>query len=91
MLLLKTPFASGGCRLTWFYILAVRTRSWRGGAERAVRAIVGDRGTAGGHGTMAGGRVLLHGEDPEQVALQFGQRALRYLKVPPEMVGKPLI
>ncbi len=72
-------------------ILAVRTRNRRGGAERLVQAVVGDRGTAGGHGTMAGGRVLLQGEDPEQVALQFGQRALRYLKVPPEMVGKPLI
>jgi len=72
-------------------ILAARTRSRWGGAEGLVRAIVGNQGTAGGHGTMAGGRVLLQGEDPEQVALQFGQRALRYLKVPPEMVGKPLI
>jgi nanoRNase/pAp phosphatase (c-di-AMP/oligoRNAs hydrolase) len=72
-------------------ILAVRTRNQRGGAGRLVQAIVGNQGTAGGHGTMAGGRVLLQGEDPEQVALQLGQRALRYLKVPPERVGKPLI
>jgi nanoRNase/pAp phosphatase (c-di-AMP/oligoRNAs hydrolase) len=71
--------------------LAVRTRSRRGGAERLVRAIVGDRGTAGGHGTMAGGRVPLQDEDPEQTALQLGQRALQYLKVAPEMAGTPLI
>lgn len=72
-------------------ILAVRTRKRRGGAERLVQAIVGDRGTAGGHGTMAGGRILLQGEDPEQMALQLGQQALRYLKVAPEMAGTPLI
>jgi nanoRNase/pAp phosphatase (c-di-AMP/oligoRNAs hydrolase) len=71
--------------------LAVRTRSRWGGAERLVQAIVGDRGTAGGHGTMAGGRVPLQGEDPEQMALQLGQRALQYLKITPEMAGKPLI
>jgi nanoRNase/pAp phosphatase (c-di-AMP/oligoRNAs hydrolase) len=72
-------------------ILAVRTRSRRGGAERLVQAIVGDQGTAGGHGTMAGGRVPLRDGDPEQMALQLGQRALQYLKVAPEMAGTPLI
>ena len=72
-------------------ILAVRTRSRRGGAERLVQEIVGDRGTAGGHGTMAGGQVPPQGQDPEQVALQLSQRALQYLQVPPEIEGKPLI
>ncbi len=71
--------------------LAVRTRSRRGGSELLVQEIVGDRGTAGGHGTMAGGDVPLQGEDPEQLALQLGRRALRYLKVAPEVVSKPLI
>jgi nanoRNase/pAp phosphatase (c-di-AMP/oligoRNAs hydrolase) len=72
-------------------ILSVRTRSRRGGAGQLVRTIVGDRGPAGGHGTMAGGQVPLQSEDPEQVARILTQRCLRYLKVPPEMVGKPLI
>ena len=72
-------------------ILAVRTRSRRGGAERLVQAIVGDRGTAGGHGTMAGGRVPLQDGDPEQMALQLGQQVLQYLKISPEMAGTPLI
>lgn len=72
-------------------ILAVRTRNRRGGAERLVQAIVRNQGTAGGHGTMAGGRVPLQDKDPEQVALQLGQQALQYLKVSPEMAGTPLI
>jgi nanoRNase/pAp phosphatase (c-di-AMP/oligoRNAs hydrolase) len=72
-------------------ILAVRTRNRRGGAERLVQAIVGNKGTAGGHGTMAGGRVPLQGKDPEHTVLQLSQRALQYLKAPPEMAGVPLI
>jgi len=72
-------------------ILAVRTRSRRGRAERLVQAVVDDRGTAGGHGTMAGGRVPLQGGDPEQMARQLGQRALQYLQVPLETAGVSLI
>jgi nanoRNase/pAp phosphatase (c-di-AMP/oligoRNAs hydrolase) len=73
-------------------ILAVRARSsQQSGAEKLVQEIVRDRGTAGGHGTIAGGRVPLQGKDPEQVALRFGRRALQYLKVAPETAGKPLI
>ena len=72
-------------------ILAVRTRSRRGGAGQLVREVVGARGTAGGHGTKAGGQVPLQGEDQGEVARQLGQRALQHLKVPPEVVGKPLI
>lgn len=72
-------------------ILAVRTRSQRGGAGQLVRAIVGDRGTAGGHGNMAGGQVLIQDEDPERVAQELGQRALQFLKVPPETAGKPIV
>jgi nanoRNase/pAp phosphatase (c-di-AMP/oligoRNAs hydrolase) len=72
-------------------LLAVRTRSRRGGAEQLVQEVVGDRGTAGGHGTMAGGQVHPQGEDPERVALQLSQRALQYLQVLPEIEGQPLI
>ena len=37
-------------------ILSVRTRSRQPTAGQLVRAIVGEDGTAGGHGTIAGGR-----------------------------------
>lgn len=72
-------------------ILAARTRSRRGGAGQLVRAIVGDRGTAGGHGVMAGGQIPIQGKDPEQMARQLGRDALHFLKVPPEIAGKPII
>lgn len=72
-------------------ILAVRTGRRRG-AGQFVQALVGERGTAGGHGTMAGGYVpLAAGEDPEQLALLFRQRALQLLQIPPGTPGKPLI
>ena len=41
-------------------ILSVRTQNPAGGAEDLVRAIVGEEGTAGGHGPMAGGQVHTH-------------------------------
>ena len=72
-------------------ILAVRTRRPRGGAGQLVRSIVGDRGTAGGHGTMAGGQVPLQDQDPEAVATQLSQQALRLLKVDPETANRRLI
>lgn len=72
-------------------ILAVRTRSRRNGAGELVRTVVGNQGTAGGHGVMAGGHVPLRGQNPEQVAWQLGERALRHLKVPPQTPGKPLM
>jgi nanoRNase/pAp phosphatase (c-di-AMP/oligoRNAs hydrolase) len=72
-------------------ILSVRTRSRRGGAGRLVRVIVGDRGTAGGHGTMAGGQVSMGSEEPKDLVRHLSQAALQYLKVPSETMGKPLI
>jgi nanoRNase/pAp phosphatase (c-di-AMP/oligoRNAs hydrolase) len=72
-------------------ILSVRTQNPTGGAEELVQAIVGDEGTAGGHGPMAGGQVPLKGKDPEQVVHLLRQRALRALQVPPGMKGERLI
>jgi nanoRNase/pAp phosphatase (c-di-AMP/oligoRNAs hydrolase) len=71
-------------------ILAVRTISRRGGAGQVVQAIVGDEGTAGGHGNMAGGQIPLRGADPEQLAHTLGERALHHLKVA-ETTGRPLM
>jgi nanoRNase/pAp phosphatase (c-di-AMP/oligoRNAs hydrolase) len=71
-------------------ILAIRTQSQRDGAGRIVQAMVGDRGTAGGHGTMAGGQIPLQGQEPEELVQQLMQRALELLKVP-ESTGRPLM
>jgi hypothetical protein len=60
-------------------ILSVRTRQRRGGAGLAVHAIVGEQGTAGGHGTMAAGHVPLRGRDPDLLASELVQRALQHL------------
>ena len=72
-------------------ILAVRTRSRWGGAGTLAQEIVSDRGSAGGHGTMAGGQVPLEQDPPEALAQQLGKRALQHLKIPPETIAKPLL
>lgn len=72
-------------------ILAVRSRSRRTGAGQLVRAVVGDLGMAGGHGTMAGGHVPLRGADPALLTEQLGRRMLDNLKVSPATPGKALI
>ena len=71
-------------------ILSARTKN-RQGAGKLVQEIVGSRGTAGGHGTMAGGQIPIRDEDPEPLARQLGQRALEYLEVAPEIAGEPLV
>ena len=72
-------------------ILSVRTESPTGGAEELVQAIVGDEGTAGGHGPMAGGQVPLKGREPEQVVHLLREGVLRVLQVPPKVRGERLI
>jgi nanoRNase/pAp phosphatase (c-di-AMP/oligoRNAs hydrolase) len=65
--------------------------SRRRGAGQLAQAIVGDHGTAGGHGTMAGGQVPLGSEEPWQLARRLGQLALQYLKGGPETISRSLI
>ena len=72
-------------------ILAVRTRSRDGGAGKLAQDIIEGHGTAGGHGTMAGGRIALGNELPEKSAQQIQKRALKLLKIAPESAGIPLI
>jgi nanoRNase/pAp phosphatase (c-di-AMP/oligoRNAs hydrolase) len=72
-------------------ILSVRTQSPTGGAEEVVQAIVGDEGSAGGHGPMAGGQIPLKGRDPEHVVRLLRERVLRVLQVPPETKGERLV
>jgi nanoRNase/pAp phosphatase (c-di-AMP/oligoRNAs hydrolase) len=72
-------------------ILSVRTQSPTGRAEDLVQAVVGDEGTAGGHGPMAGGQVPLKGREPEQVVHMLRERVLRVLQVPADARGERLI
>jgi nanoRNase/pAp phosphatase (c-di-AMP/oligoRNAs hydrolase) len=72
-------------------ILAVRSRARRGGAGTLAQFMVNNEGSAGGHGTMAGGQIPLQGADPQEVAQQLNQRALSYLQIPAETSGRPLM
>jgi nanoRNase/pAp phosphatase (c-di-AMP/oligoRNAs hydrolase) len=72
-------------------ILSVRTRSQEHMAEKLVQAITAGEGSAGGHGTMAGGQIPLGASGAEQKALLVSRRALQHLGIPPEETGKPLI
>lgn len=72
-------------------VLAVRTRHQQG-AGQLVREIVGSRGSAGGHGSMAGGQLPLQaGQNPEQIVQELSWRALQHLQVAPGTNGKSLI
>ena len=72
-------------------ILSVRTRRKIGGAGLLVQQVVDNRGTAGGHGLMAGGNVPLRGEDPGQLAQDLLQRALQIIGVDPSVPDWPLV
>ena len=61
-------------------VVSVRTRR-QGGAGPLAQKIVGQHGTAGGHGSMAGGQIALNGRDPGLLAQQLGQLALETLGV----------
>jgi len=72
-------------------ILSVRSRSQRIRAGNLARQIIGTKGTAGGHGTMAGGQIRLLQQDPVQLSNQLVKSALQYLKGNDALDGKPLI
>lgn len=72
-------------------ILAVRTRSRKGGAGQLAQAIINGHGAAGGHGLMAGGQVSLNGVEPAQIVAQMTRNALQYLNIAPDEPGRPLI
>ena len=71
-------------------ILSVRTQK-QGGAGQLIQDVVGDRGSAGGHGSMAAGQVPLREESPLKLASLLRKRALARLEVSPETKGEPLI
>jgi nanoRNase/pAp phosphatase (c-di-AMP/oligoRNAs hydrolase) len=72
-------------------ILAVRSRSQRHGAGQLARVMVGDRGTAGGHGAYAGGQIPLGEDRPEHLKQLLVGRALDFLGVGREVAPRPLL
>ena len=70
---------------------SIRTGIGKPGAGQLAQAIVGEQGTAGGHGTMAGGQVPLRGADPEQLAHELVRRALQRLSISAEDAREPLV
>ena len=71
--------------------LSVRTLSKDGRAEQLVQEVVGDEGTAGGHGSMAAGHIPLGPRDPELLAHELSRRALKALRIESNESGRPLI
>lgn len=76
---------------TDYLVLSVRSRNRRIGAGNLVQNIVGNLGTSGGHGTMAGGQIPLNGKDPRQLSEHLTKIALQYIKGNAFFVGKRLI
>jgi nanoRNase/pAp phosphatase (c-di-AMP/oligoRNAs hydrolase) len=72
-------------------VLSLRSRSLELGAGDLVQRIVGELGTAGGHGTMAGGHIQLNQHEPDQLSDQLSKTALQHIKGDESLVGKPLI
>jgi nanoRNase/pAp phosphatase (c-di-AMP/oligoRNAs hydrolase) len=70
-------------------IVSVRARSTQGGAGRLVQSIIGEDGTAGGHGTMAAGHLPLRSRDPEELSRHLSGQVLLTLGLHNE--GKPLL
>lgn len=71
--------------------VAVRSRHRRGGAGKLALSVIGDQGTAGGHGITAGGQVRLDGRDPEEVARQVNRAVLSYFGIPPDEDGRSIL
>ena len=71
-------------------MLSVRTNDEEG-AGRLIQEIVGDLGSAGGHGAMAAGQVPLKGQNPGVLFHRLKRRALEQLSIEPDASGKTLI
>ena len=71
-------------------IVSVRTNTADPKAGHLVRRAVGRRGRAGGHGTMAAGRILLDHRDPDEECRRLRHRFLELLGLA-NVRGRPLL
>jgi len=72
-------------------ILSVRTRDRQGGAGRLARAVIGADGSAGGHGMLAGGHIVIGHRAAAALAGEIERRILEYLAIPAQAPGVPLL
>jgi len=70
--------------------LSIRTNRQHG-AGQLIQSIVGDLGSAGGHGSMSAGQIPLDGQNPEILSHRLKERVLRYLEIDPEVAAEKLI
>lgn len=70
--------------------LSVRT-SYQQGAGQLIQSVVGERGSAGGHGSMAGAQIPLNGAPPDDLMDELSRHFLEQLNVPTTYGGKPLV
>jgi nanoRNase/pAp phosphatase (c-di-AMP/oligoRNAs hydrolase) len=71
-------------------VLSVRTNSQQG-AGQLIQSIVGDLGSAGGHGSMSAGQIPLDGQNPEVLSHRLKDRTLKYLQLEADILGEKLI
>ncbi len=71
-------------------VLSVRTTQNRQ-ADKLVQQIVGELGTAGGHGALAGGQIPFIDQDPDDLARHLHRHILTCLGYVEEMEGQPLV
>ena len=71
-------------------VLSVRTTQ-NSRADELVQQIVGELGTAGGHGALAGGQIPFIDQDPNDLARDLEEHILSSLGFPEEMEGRSLV
>ena len=71
--------------------LAVRSRHPRGGAGNLAQSVIDGLGTAGGHGSMAGGQIFLDNRDPEPLVQKIVVTTLAYFNIDPEETCRSLL
>jgi nanoRNase/pAp phosphatase (c-di-AMP/oligoRNAs hydrolase) len=72
-------------------LISVRSRSRKIGAGNIVQSIVGNLGSAGGHGTMAAGHIPLRNKNTSQLVDELCRKALIILKDSDSLDGTALI
>ncbi|MDX1435690.1 MAG: DHH family phosphoesterase [Anaerolineales bacterium] len=73
-------------------IISIRSLRSHSRSGKLIQRIVGEQGSAGGHGTMAGGLIpLVDGQDPRKLAAELEARALALLMGSSDINGQPII
>ena len=71
--------------------MSLRTRNDRYDAGELIARVVGELGSAGGHGKIAAAQLPLGEEDPQTIAREVVRRLLQELDIDPDLGGEALI